>query len=417
MNDTDVKEAYERLGEAVPDVGDPDVVVRRVRRRRFLTGLGAGVPALVAVVLAATLAFGQLWPSGGQGVQVASQPSGLGLEDWAEPQSSTNGAARVGTLIHFCGSNCVRLRKPDGREIDLARERPDLASLIKGPARDNAALSWDAQWLGIPVGRSYQLHKLTDRDRSISVPDGPAGSMWQAVGWSPDSRYVALAAFESKRVVRYAWVTLASGKVTTYDPAPGAQALPERLDVPDGVVIASPIDTSRPVDERMRVTKLAADVLRLTGDGKGTVRQLYDPAPDLARYLDADETLAGPRGVAASSCAPAADGASRPLCATIVWGALGDGLRATGAVQTLAPEQPTKAVRWNLPRSWQWDYVGLLPTGEIAMSHLTNGGTEDDDLEIIAIDQAGQRRVISRVPIQSAVLLPGMALPTCCRDW
>lgn len=421
MNDTDLKTVYKQLGDAVPEIGDADVVVRRVRRRRVAARIG--VPALVATVVAAALAVGQSWPQNGQDLDVASAPPPLSLDDWAEVASQTNGAAMPGTLIHTCGKDCFRLRRPDGREVDLAKERPDLVKLLRNHAFYSAGLSWDAQWLGLRVGREYQLHKLADRERSISVPAGPAGSQWEAVGWSPDSRYVALAAFRSKRVARYAWVSLGDGKITTYDPAAGARALPERPDAPDGVVIAVPLDTSRPVEKRTRVTKLAPDVLRLTGDEQGKIRQLYDPAPDLARYLRADETLAGPRGVAASTCAPPLDSASRPQCVTAVWAPHGETgnkyLRATGAVQTLAPEQPDKAIRWNVPRSYRWQYLGLLPTGELAASRLSEAvdNDESDDQEIVAIDSAGKQRVVGRVSFVSPILLPGMALSSCCRDW
>jgi hypothetical protein len=419
MNDTDVRAAFEELGAAIPDVCDADVVIRRVRARRRLSA-GLGIPALAAVVLAATLAAGQLWPSGGRDAQVAS-PNGFGLDSWAEPVSRTNSAARPGTLIRTCDEpGRICLRRPDGREISLASVRPDLTKLMRGDAFDTAALSWDAKWLGFRAGQAYQLHELTDRARSISVPAAPKAADWEVVGWSPDSRYVALAAFRSKQVARYAWVSLGSADVTTYDPVPGSpvsQALPERLAAPDGVVIASPIDTSQPAKTRPRVTTFATEVLRLTGEKRGTVRKEYDSPPVVTRYLTAAETLAGSRGVASSSCAPVSSSSGRPLCATEVWDLTSQdtisAFGATGAVQTLAPEHPDKAVRWTMPRGDDWSFLGLLPTGEIAVTRLRPNA----DREVVAIDSAGKRRVVGRVPFEAGVLLPGMALPSCCRDW
>lgn len=393
-----LEEAYRQLGEDAPAVGDADRAIGTVRHRR--RAVAAGVPALAAALVVAALFFGTLGRSGPE--PVASAPA-FSIGTWARPMSPTNNGAQVGTMLSKeCDGGCdFYLRRADGKRVRLSQLRPDLAELLSKHGFDRASLSYDAKWLGVTVGRGYELHRLTDPSQVITLPAGPAGSEWRVIDWGRGSENVALGLYVDGWVRRYAWVSLVGDeKVDTYVPETEEiqYGLPGRIEG-NGVLLELPALTVKGSPE----TVLTTDVLNLTGPDKGKLTTLWSGTtrPDVRGIMRPDETLVGgPDGQEVSSCPPVE---GTEICSTLLW-TRSEPQQVTGVFKAWTGSDGT---RFNVPDGDAWIYTGLLPIDAIAVRH--NRTIRPD--ELVAVYADGRRQVITTLENDSMVLLPGMRAP------
>lgn len=411
---TDLKEAYQRLGESVPPMGDLDralIAARRRRRRRV-----AAAPLLAgALVVAGSLAVDPPWsresPRPATTPEISVPTETTTFNDWVPYQRRRGATAPVGTAVYrSCesGGCTVSLLRPDRSVIDLAMLRDDLAKQIAANGLGGASLSWDAKWLGFRVGRSYQLHDL-DTGEAKTLPAGPPNSQWSVVGWGVGSFNVSLAQYQGNQVLRYALVDfnpLDGPTVYIYTNPLGARTLPTQH-IGDGVMIALPIDMSASPVERTRVTQLPVDSLMLkTGqpERQGSISRVGAPRDIYGSLLRDSETLAGPRGVPeVLSCGPSPKAPEVfEICAIPIYARYGRTLQPKAFLLSGTDE---KAVRLgiDLPSgSGSVQALGVLGQG-IGIAYESPDGRS---VELVEFATTG-RRMIHQLPRGSQVLLPG----------
>jgi hypothetical protein len=416
--------AYQETAERIPDYTSAGRVISAARRRR--TGRVAGT-----VVLAAALMIGSAVVAADSGlfdrlIDVAPAPGSEAavepiapMEDWAPPSKVLAGAPpKVGTLIYRActGRDCaIYLLRPDRTAFRLSDVRPDLAAKLRKYGFEGAALSYDAQYLGLRVGTGYEIHHLTQEKSVHTFEPGPPGSHWEVVGWGTASLNVTLAEYQGKRIIRYALLGLSISEygLVYYRPPAGLGVLPVGHRG-DRVNVAEPVDTSLPVADRPRLTRRALGYIVLAGtlsepqgdDGGG-----IEEFDDLSMYMRAGETLAGPRGVPEMSCPPLGRGRNEFLsyCLTTVFSVRDGRLLPTAVVHG---GWGGSGARIDVPTSdsrGEWTFVAPLTDDGIAVTRSTAGSAHAVDLVQKTMD--GDRRVLHRLPAGAQVLLPGMTSP------
>ncbi len=345
------------------------------------------------------------------------------LQDWLENRTLGPGSidatkpAAAGTAMYrsCAGDECsVTLVSPSGEHIDLGDVHPELAAVLAESGLDGVSLSPTGHWLGRPDDGGYTLYYLDGPDMVEEVAADPRGDRWELVGWSEQSWAPTLALYSGDEIVRFAgWESLITDEPTFVDVPPGVTTVPVMGARPVMSAVTEPIE---PFDgEWPRVATTAPPTSRWlllrNVDREHRAGEVVDTSnwedgyngTSFEQCVGPDETLIGPDGRIHSWQVRG----SRPVHA--------DRITVTTAVfsRDASVSQPVAVVvggcaegrRVDLPTptdNGTWDFLGMLPDGQIALTRSSEGATT-----YVLLDENGTLSPMHDLPNGADVITPG----------
>lgn len=406
------------------DAGLAIAAARRRRARRVAAVAGAAAVLVVGgvAVTGAVVGFGGD-PSSGDPRPASSddpfpapteteQGSSFSVTDWLPEQPMLGKPPDVGTLIYrTCvdGDCVVNLLTPDGAEYALAEINPDLVAKIEQYGLDGAAFSHEGKEMGVRVGAGFEVFKIGFNSPLYTLPPGPAGSRWEVMAWGVGSSQLCVA-------------QTVDGKATAFSHTRVFYELEDDADLPPipagsesaGCgVLADPIDTAVPPENRQRITEpldttQVAVIEALDGAPPGTVIDPGESDWGTSEVLRDRETLAGPRGVHEDVWHPGsfADDDPHGRWGFKVFTPHGDDLRMTAVIVRGYHRMPEYA-RFDLPESTPdetWEYLALTHDG-VAVSR-KSAIEEGTDVFVLPAD-GGEPRLLHTLPFDAEIVMPG----------
>lgn len=298
--DQEIFDFYKRAGQ-VPVYSNLATIKQAARRQRAKRRIAFASIAAAAVAIT-SVGAGQLFsaqspapPSQGRQSEAASaSPSRINSPTPSRPfiNVQPGAAAPAGSMVYRdCASGCrLLLQVPGGEPIDLGARIPELQSPIERAENlEEATLSYDAQWLGIPDGQVYLVANMREEGTVARVPAAPEGQRWTPIGWTPSSGSLALARTHDDTVTGFAMVetfdmTGRQARVHTLDhnPLPGWAPF---YNGGDSVLLVKRPEPLRPV------TTLLTQTVFVSSDQFDSGEHFAGEPIDLGRCLKEDETL------------------------------------------------------------------------------------------------------------------------------
>ncbi|NEE04540.1 hypothetical protein [Phytoactinopolyspora halotolerans] len=334
------------------------------------------------------------------------------MTDWLPEQPMLGRPPEVGTLIYrTCadGDCVVNLLTPDGAEYALAEINPDLVAKIEQYGLGGAALSHEGKEMGVRVDAGFEVYQIGFNSPIGTLPRGPGGSRWEVMAWGVGSSQLCLAQTVDGKATAFSH----NGVIYELEDDAGLPPIPAGSESAGCGVLADPIDTAVPPENRQRITEPldtthVAVFEAVDGAPPGTVIDFGDSDWGTAEVLRDRETLAGPRGVHEEVWQPGSGVDDDPLARRgfKVFTPHGDELRMTAVIAQgyhLGPEY----ARFDLPESTPeetWDYLALTHDG-VAVSR--KSALEDaTDVFVLPAD-GGESRLLHTLPVDAEIVMPG----------